>query len=409
MKLKLTDTVIKKIEYPDKIQKLSDGAGLFLYINPTGKKSWYYLYRLNGKQKKFLIGQYPRISLKEARSIRQQARDLVEQGIDPGVARKDDETRAKLYLFIDVAEDWFNLYKIDHADKSVSIYRNILDSHVFPKIGDLPIKDIRRTQLIDLIKNNTIFKVTKDRSQTEGKMAASTAQKTCYCLGMIFRYALNLGVIEYSVATQLSTVLPDPGYSNQSTVIKHDEVKSLIEAIRSPEYASTSVWYFLNIMQYVFVRNTELRLAKWDEIDFETAEWHIPGNRMKGKKIDQDSRPPHFVPLAKQVIILLKEMKQLSTSDYLFPSFYNRNRAISDSAPLIALKRFGFRQTVHGFRTIASTYLHTLNYPSHIIEAQMAHKDDNKIRATYNKADYKEERIKMMQEWADYLDNLVNT
>ena len=192
-------------------------------------------------------------------------------------------------------------------------------------------------------------------------------------------------------------------------MIKKDDVKLLLQTLRTPDYAGKSVWYFLNIMPYVFVRNTELRCAKWDEVNFETKEWHVPAHRMKGKKIEKQQRMPHFVPLANQVLDLLRELKNNSNSEYLFPSQYNKAKCISDGAPLIALKRFDFCQTVHGFRTIASTYLHELNYPTHVIEAQMAHKDENKVHATYNKAEYKDERIKMMQEWADYIDALVDS
>ncbi|MDR2819483.1 MAG: site-specific integrase [Desulfovibrio sp.] len=162
-------------------------------------------------------------------------------------------------------------------------------------------------------------------------------------------------------------------------------------------------------MPYVFVRNTELRCAMWDEFDLDAAEWFIPGIRMKGRQQDKKDMPPHFVPLARQVVKLLWELKEGSNSDYLFPAAYHKNKCITDAAPLVALKRFEFCQTVHGFRTIASTHLHEMNFPSQIIEAQMAHKDRNEVRATYNKAEYKTERIAMMQTWADYLDALADS
>ena len=407
--MKLKDSSIKSFEPADKVVKHSDGAGLCLLVHPSGKKTWVYIYRFNSKQTKITLGQYPHISLKEARKARQEARALLDQGIDPRIRKQEAEKEHNKNIFSDVAEDWLTIYREDHAPKSISIYRSILDTHVLPKLGGIPIAEIKRTQLVDLVKGNTLFKTTKDRSQIKGKMAASMAQKTCFCLGLIFKHALNLGLIEYSIASQLSTVLPDPEYSNHRTVIKIDDVKILLQSIRSPGYATISIWYFLNIMPYVFVRNSELRCATWSEFDLNTGEWYIPGERMKGKILDKLNKPPHFVPLAKQVIELLKELRQESTSDYLFPSIYNKNRCITDAAPLVALKRFGIFQTVHGFRTIASTHLHEMNYPTHIIEMQMAHKDDNKVRATYNKAEYKEERVKMMQEWADYLDNLADS
>ena len=407
--MKLKDAAIKAFAPSDKITKHLDGAGLALLVRPTGTKTWVYLYRFNDQQKKLTLGRYPQLSLKDARIARQEARSLLDQGIDPMVEKRNSKRSEASNTFANIAEDWFTLYKEDHAVQSIKIYRNILDAHILPNIGYMPIAEIKRFQLIALVKNNTIFKASKDRSKHKGKVAASTAIRMCCCLGMVFKHAINIGLLEYSVATQLSTVLPDPEFGNHHTVIEKHDVKILLRAIRTPDHASKSVWHFLNILPYVFVRNSELRLATWTEFDIETGEWYIPATRMKEKKLNKQSRQPHFVPLARQVIELLQALKEDSNSNYLFPSMYDKNRCISDVAPLIALKRLEFQQTVHGFRTIASTYLHDLNYPTHIIEIQMAHKDRNKVRATYNKAEYKEERIKMMQEWADYLDNLADS
>jgi len=404
--MKLKDAVIKAFEPSDKVIKLSDGASLFLLVHPSGTKTWVYAYRFGGKQKKLTLGQYPNMSLKDARIARQEARIRLDQGFDPGVEKQTKKHRPEQFTFSAIAEDWLAVYKVNRADKTIAIYRHVLDVHILPEIGDMNIKDIKRIQLVGLVKDNKLFEPSKDRARHERKIAISTALKMCYCLGMIFKHAINLGHIEYSVAAELSTVLPEPKYSNQNTVIKPEEVTALLQAIRMPGYANKSVWYFLNIMPYVFLRNTELRCATWDEFNLEAAEWYVPALRMKGKKQEQQNKPPHFVPLARQVVTLLRELKEGSNSDFLFPAAYHKNKCITDAAPLVALKRFEFSQTIHGFRTIASTYLHEQNFPTHIIEAQMAHKDRNEVRATYNKAEYKAERIAMMQAWADYLDML---
>lgn len=407
--MKLKDAAIKAFKPTEKITKLSDGAGLFLLVRPSSTKTWEYAYRFDGKQKKLILGKYPQLSLGEARAARQKARDLLEQGIDPG-AQKQAEKKGldTRYRFSVIAEEWFTVYKVNRADKTISIYRSVLDMRVLPKLGDMDIREIKRLQLVELVKGNTLFEPSKDRTRHKGKVAISTALKMCYCLGMIFKYAINEGLIEFSVATELSTVLPDPNYSNQNTVVEPEDVKTLLQAIRMPGYANKSVWYFLNIMPYVFVRNTELRCAMWDEFDLDAGEWFIPAIRMKGRQQDKKDMPPHFVPLARQVVKLLRELKEGSNSDYLFPAAYHKNKCITDAAPLVALKRFEFSQTVHGFRTIASTALHEmLNFPTLVIEAQMAHMDKNEVRSIYNKAKYKAKRIEMMQAWADYLDALV--
>lgn len=407
--MKLKDTFIRALKPTDKVQKLSDGASLFLLVHPSGTKTWVYSYRFDGKQKKLTLGQFPQLGVSDARKARQAARDLLTQGVDPGAQKQASKRVNPTKTFSGIAEDWFTVYKINKADKTIAIYRNVLDEHILPEIGHMGIEDIKRLQLVELVKGNTIFEASKDRAKHKGKVAISTALKMCYCLGMIFKHAINIGLIEYSIATELSSVLPDPNYSNQNTMIKPDDVKALLEAIRMPGYANKSVWYFLNIMPYVFVRNTELRCATWDEFDLDAAEWFIPGIRMKGRQQDKKDMPPHFVPLARQVVSLLRELKEDSNSDFLFPAAYHKNKCITDAAPLVALKRFEFSQTVHGFRTIASTYLHELNFPTQVVEAQMAHKDRNEVRATYNKAEYKTERIAMMQAWADYLDALVDS
>jgi integrase len=406
--MKLKDAAIKALEPREKIVKLSDGASLFLLIHPSGTKTWIYAYRFDGKQKKLTLGQYPQLSLKDARKAREDARGLLVQGVDPGaqkqVMKKGLDSR---YRFSDIAEGWFAVYQMNKADKTIAFYRSVLDEHILPALNDKDIREIKRLQLVDMVKGNTLFEPTRDRAKHQDKTAISTALKMCYCLGMIFKYAINEGLLEFSAAIELSSVLPEPNYSNQSTAIEPEDVKTLLQAIRMPGYATKSVWYFLNIMPYVFVRNTELRCAKWDEFNLDTAEWYVPAMRMKGRKQDKQDMPPHFVPLAGQVMKLLLELKEDSNSDYLFPTAYNKNKCINISTPLAVLKKFKSNQTVHGFRTIASTFLHENDYPTHVIEAQMAHMDKNEVRSIYNKAKYKRQRKNMMQAWADYLDDLA--
>ncbi|MDR2819484.1 MAG: integrase arm-type DNA-binding domain-containing protein [Desulfovibrio sp.] len=232
--MKLKDAAIKAIEPGDKEMKLSGGAGLFLRVHPSGAKAWVYAYRFDGKQKKLTLGQYPNLSLKDARKARQDARDLLDQGVDPGAQKQANKHKDTQNTFSGIAEDWFSVYKVNRADKTISVYRNMLDTHILPKIGDMDIREIKRLQLVGLVKENTLFEPSKDRAKHEGKVAISTALNMCYCLGMIFKHAINIGRIEYSVATDLSSVLPEPNYSNQNTMIKPEDVKTLLQAIRMP-------------------------------------------------------------------------------------------------------------------------------------------------------------------------------
>lgn len=395
--MKLTDTACKNAKPLEKPRKLSDGAGLYLEIVPNGKpngsKYWRLKYRFAGKEKRLAIGIYPEVSLKEAREKRDKARDLIRDGIDPSQAKKD--LKHQQYIdtentFKNIACEWHHNQKLTWTSKHAETVLRRLELNVFPILGDKPIHTIKAQELLNVIRI------------IEGREALDVAHRTLQTCGQIFRYAIATGRAERNVTLDLRGALKTRKKENYN----HLEAKELPEFLQKlAEYdgdLQTVLGFKLLIL--TFVRTGELRGAKWEEIDFEKAEWRIPAERMKMKEL-------HIVPLSTQAIAVLKELQRLTGHhEYIFP---NRNKPlsfISENTLLYALYRMGYhnRATVHGFRATASTILNEHNWRPDVIERQLAHAERNKVRASYNHAQYLPERQRMMQWWADYLDEIKN-
>ena len=288
-------------------------------------------------------------------------------------------------------DKWLEFWSHGKTDITIGKTKGILSNYILPTIGVTPLREVTRIQLVqcihDIIATNKL----------------ETANRACSIITRIFDHALNMGLIEYTVAHKLSAIVPAYKHTHRPAIIDSKDLKVLLTSLFSEQGYTHSVKYALRILPYVFVRNSELRCARWDEFNLDNGEWHIPSERMK-------MREAHYVPLARQVVEVLNELKALQLHDVLlFPSTANRSRPISDNAMRVALLRLGYEKeeiSVHGFRTTASTLLHEMGFNSQIIEKQLAHKDTNAIRDAYNRAEFKDERRRMMQKWADYLDNL---
>ena len=339
------------------------------------------------------LGIYPETSLKLARNKKEEARALLAKGIDPQANKKKIETenRTSSLTFDEASETWFTFWEHGKSPRTKRKTQGILNNYILPALKGTPLKQITRMQLIEpitAIVNAGFF---------------DTATSACSIIERVFDHAVNMGLLEYSIAHKLASVVPSYKHTHHPAIIDKKELGVLLKALYSEQAFTNSVKYALRILPYVFVRNSELRCARWEEFNLEEGEWHIPGERMKMKE-------PHFVPLAKQVISLLHELKEKEVDKtFLFPSTGNRRKPISDNAMRLALLRLGYEKeniSVHGFRTTASTLLHEMGFDSQVIERQLAHKDTNAIRDAYNRAKFTEERRRMMQEWADYLDSL---
>jgi integrase len=369
--------------------KLFDERGLYLLVTPTGNRLWRLRYRMGALEKLLALGAYPDVPLKRAREKRDEARELVADGIDPNAKRKA-ERNAQTETFEAVANEWLELHKKSLAPETISILGTRLRSFLYPYIGSRPVAGITAQELLAVLR------------RIEARGRHETAHRVRALAGRVLRYAVATGRAPHDVAADLKDALAPVRSKNFASVTDPRRVGELMRAIHG--YSGHPVTALaLKFAPLVFVRPVELRAAEWSEFDDANAEWRIPGTRMKMGE-------PHIVPLSCQALAILRELQPLARGGrYLFPSLRTRDRPMSDNTINAALRRLGYtsdEQTGHGFRSMASTLLNEQGFPPDVIELQLAHAERNKVRAAYNKAQRLPERRKMMQAWADYLDGL---
>jgi integrase len=389
----LSNLLINKTKHGCKTVRLSDGRGLYLELSPTGGKWWRFKYRIAGKEKRISLGVYPDVGLAEARDKREQARKLVAAGVDPVEHRKAAQTELVELTentFEAIAREWFGLFSVKwvpgHADKII----RRLELNVFPWIGTRPVKSITAPELLAVLR------------RVESRGANETAHRALQVCGRVFRFAVATGRAERDPSRDLGGALAPTKEKHLATITDPQEVGALLRAIDAYEGA----WITrcaLRLAPLVFVRPGELRQAQWAEFDFEKSEWRIPATRMK-------MRVQHIVPLSTQAIAILRDLQPLTGRfPFAFPSVRSRFRAMSENTITAALRRMGYSgqdMTGHGFRSMASTLLNEQGWNGDAIERQLAHGERDAVRAAYNYAEHLPERRRMMQAWADYLDQL---
>ena len=387
----LTDIKIKTAKSGQKPYKLTDGEGMFLYIHPSGSKYWRLKYRFAGKEKLLALGVYPEISLLEARQKRTEAKALLVSGIDPSERRKEQKLLSSLKsgrTFEEIAEEWHQKQKERWTERyAFHIWRR-LQADLFPELGKKSIQDINAPQLL-----LTLRKV-------EARDAIEIAHRLLQITGQIFRYAIATGKAERDISRDLRGALQTRKKISYHR-LKENELPEFLDKLENYD-GELQTKLALQLALLTFVRTTELRGAKWEEINFDKAEWRIPAARMKMREL-------HIVPLSIQAIAVLKEIRNINGNrEFLFPNRNNPKTYISENTLLYALYRMGYhsRATVHGFRATASTILNENGFRADVIERQLAHAERNKVRASYNHAQYLPERHQMMQWWGNYLDGL---
>ncbi len=390
----LTDMKVRSAKGKDKPYKITDGQGLYLFVTPQGGKLWRFKYYFNKKEKVRAFGAYPEISLADAREKRDAARKMVANDIDPAEvhkAQKQALIAATENGFETVAREWHEKFKQRwtkvHADTTI----RRLERDIFPWLGARPIDEIKAPELLAALR------------RVESRGAQETAHRLRTICGQVFRYAVATGRAERDPAADLKGALPPAPKTHLAAVTAPKEVAELLRAIDVYQ-GSFVTKCALQLAPLVFVRPGELRQAQWVEINFETAEWNIPAERMKMKQA-------HLVPLSQQAVKILWELKPLTgRSPYVFPSVRSSQRPMSDNAILAALRRMGYTKeemTGHGFRAMARTILdEVLHVRPDYIEHQLAHAVRDPNGRAYNRTAHLEERKKMMQLWSDYLDGL---
>ncbi len=387
----LTETAIKKAKPGIKPVKLSDGKGMYLLVNPAGSKLWRWKYRVLGKEKVMSLGAYPDVSLAQARDGVDKARKILATGSDPMVIRKADKVASRTSAensFESVARKWWEKWKPARSEQHAGQVMRRFEANVFPHIGSRPVSEIQAPELVAMLK------------AIEARGVNDLAKRALQTSSQVFRYAIAHGLAKRNPATDIKPgdVLASRQKKNLAR-IDSKELPDLLRHIEGYQGAATTR-LAIKLMALTFVRTTELIAAKWSEFDLEAARWNIPAERMKMKT-------QHIVPLSSQAVNLLKTLQLITgRGALLFPGERDHAKPMSNNTILKALERMGYkgRMTGHGFRGVASTLLHEMDFDHAHIELQLAHQERNEVSAAYNHATYLKQRTKMMQDWADYLD-----
>ncbi len=391
----LTDVKVRNAKPKDKAYKIADEKGLFLAVLPNGSKYWRFKYRFAGKEKLLALGVYNEVSLAAAREKRDEARKLLANNTDPGLVKQINK-RSKILAaensFEAISREWYAKFSTTWtADHGERIFRR-LERDIFPWLGSRPINEIKAPELLAVLR------------RIENRGAIETAHRALQNCGQVFRYAIATGRAERDISNDLRGALQPFKKRHLASITNPKEIAELLRAIKSYQ-GNVITKCALQFAPLVFVRPGELRRAEWSEINFETAEWRIPAEKMK-------MRVTHIVPLSLQAISILQEIHPLTgDGKYIFPSVKSSIRPMSENTVLGALRRLGYTKdemTGHGFRSMACTILNEQGWHRDAIERQLAHAERNNVRAAYNYAEHLPERRKMMQHWADYLDELAN-
>lgn len=396
----LSDIQVKAKQHKDKQgilkvppYKLADEKGLYLFVQASGGRLWRFDYRFEGKRNTLAFGSYPEITLANARAKRDEARKLIANGVDPSEKRKAEKLAKAgdvLNSFEAIAREWLSTKMQNNSEDYANDVLRRFELYLFPWIGKRSIKEINAPELLDAIRR--IEKLNK----------VETAYRTLQATGQVFRYAVQTGRALRDITTDLRGALKPAVTKHMAAFTEPKQVAELMRAIDA--FTGTlTVQTALRLAPLVFVRPSELRKARWADIDFETAEWRYLVTKTKTE---------HIVPLSSQAIELLKSIQPFSGSgEFVFQGGHNAEKAMSEAAINAALQRMGYDTqkeiTGHGFRAIARTLLHErLGFRPEIIEHQLAHSVPDNLGSAYNRTKFLDQRKAMMQQWADYLDEL---
>ena len=392
----LTDIAIRNYKAKAKPYKVSDGKGLFLLVKPDSSKFWLFRYRFEGKENTLSFGRYPENSLEAARNKVAEALKSLAKDVSPSDERKADKAKIvnkHANTFEVWARKWWQHWHVDKSPRHADYVMRRLEADAFPFIGQRPIVDINAsdiTKMVKLVSNRGAVVIAK-------RILQSTARVYSYAIAHTEQSKVMINPAIQIKPSDIITPRKEVNYARL-------DIKELPELLRALDGSRSAPITRLatKLMALTFVRTSELINARWSEFDFEAAQWRIPAERMK-------METPHIVPLARQSIHILETLKTISGDcELVFPNQNNRTKPMSNNTILKALAIMGYKgkMTGHGFRGIASTALHEQGYDHMHIELQLAHQERDQTSAAYNHALYLKQRSAMMQQWADYLDEL---
>jgi integrase len=386
----LTDLKISSAKHGEKAYKLADGLGLHLFVSPTAKL-WRFRYSFAGKEKLLSLGIYPDVSLAKAREKRDDARKLLADGKDPAVQKQLDKIAAATSsgnTFGAIAEEYLDRLKADgKAESTIEKNRWLLLDLAAP-LAKRPITEVTSAEILAILK----------RIEATGRR--DTARRLRGTIGSLYRFAIANLKAQSDPTYALRGALLQPEVTHRPAITDEKKLGALMVSI--DEYDGwPTLKAALQLIALTMARPGEIRLMRRSEINWPAAKWSIPGERMK-------MRVPHDVPLSRQALDVLRSVWELSSGDGLvFPSIRSTVKPLSENAMNSALRRMGFSQnemTAHGFRSSASTILNERGFDDDVIEAALAHQDENEVRRAYNRAKYWPERVKLLQDWSDLLD-----
>lgn len=400
----LTEAACKNATCPEgqKRRRLTDSAGLYLEISPTGSKRWFWKFYPDGKESRLALGSYPEVSLKAARLARDDARKVRQTGANPVQARRAKKLAAaasSAVTFEAVAREYHASRKDAVSATYSKRWIERMEKDIFKRIGAFALKDVTAPVLLDVLK------------QVEKRGAFETAHTLCQCAGQVFRYGIATGRCEGNPAANLPKMLQPAKVKHMAAVLDPKKAGELMRAIDSYHGQPTTRAALL-LSALLFQRPANIRMMEWAELDLDGALWTIPAAKMKRTVYGKTNGRPHLVPLSPQAIEALREIQPLTGHGrYVFPSLGAGGRPMSENTVNSSLRRIGFAKdemTAHGFRSMARTIIaeRLPGIATDVIEAQLAHGKSGPLGMAYDRAEYMEQRRHMMLTWADYLEQL---
>ncbi|EOY9168123.1 TPA: tyrosine-type recombinase/integrase [Raoultella ornithinolytica] len=406
--MSLTDAKIRTLKPSHKPFKVSDSHGLYLLVKSGGSRHWYLKYRINGKETRIALGAYPAVSLSEARQQREGIRKMLALKINPAQQRAAERgSRTPEKIFKSVALSWHGSNKKWSQNTADRLLAS-LNNHVFPVIGHLSVTELKPRHFIDLLKG------------IEEKGLLEVASRTRQHLSNIMRHAVHQGFIDINPAANLNGVTTPP-VRRHYPALPLERLPELLERIEAYHQGRELTRLAVLLTLHLFIRSSELRFARWSEIDFRNKIWTIPATRaaiadvrysVRGAKM----RTPHIVPLSRQAVAILKQIKDISgDGELIFPGNHNSYKPMCENTVNKALRLMGWdtKHDIcgHGFRAMACTALMESGlWPQDAVERQMSHQERNTVRLAYiHKAEHLEARRGMMQWWSNYLDKCRET
>jgi integrase len=383
----LTESRIKNAKPQDKPYQMPDGGGLYLEVKPNGSKLWRFRYRLRGIERRLSLGEYPYVSLREARETHFTMKQQLARKQDPKSLRESE--RAAATTFGEVALEWLRINHGNWSESHVKSVKQRLDKNLLPLLGSRPIQEITPTEVLEAVR------------RVEDRGAYETAHRCLNICSQIFRYGIVSQKCYQDPCAGLSKALAPVVTHHMAAITDPSELGRILRMIFAYQ-PGTIVGTALRLHPYLFCRPGELRQMQWAEIDFDSAEWRF---------ILSKTKQPQIIPLSRQALNILKDIYSITgDGKYVFPSARSNHRPMSNMACLVALRAMGISReemSNHGWRATARTLLdEALGYPPHLIEQQLGHTVRDPLGRAYNRTKHLEERRQMMQSWADYLDRL---